>query len=145
MRKVNLAPARLNEEAEWLFVDHHLPQSSFSALAREGRALWILADREKVGLMRWGLFWDEIPFLNLIWLYSDCRRKGIGQAAMERWEDSLRKKGYRAAMTSTQSDEQAQHFYRKLGYQDTGGLILTLPGMEQPMEIILIKDLRQNQ
>ena len=58
---------------------------------------------------------------------------------MALWEDSLRKAGCRAAMTSTQADEGAQHFYRKLGYRDTGSLILTLPGFEQPTELILIK------
>ncbi len=31
----------------------------------------------------------------------------------------------RSCLTSTQVDEQAQHFYRKLGYQDAGGLLLT--------------------
>ncbi len=42
-------------------------------------------------------------------------------------------------MTSTQVDEDAQHFYRKLGYQDSGGLIINIPGYEQPMEMFLIK------
>jgi len=40
--------------------------------------------------------------------------------------------GYVAVMTSTNSDEQAQHFYRKLGYKDCGCLILDIPRMEQP-------------
>ena len=60
---------------------------------------------------------------------------------MALWEERLRAEGFRAAMTSTQADEEAQHFYRKLGYRDTGSLILTLPGLEQPTELILIKDL----
>lgn len=42
-------------------------------------------------------------------------------------------------MTSTQVDETAQHFYRKLGYRDAGGLLLDVPGYEQPMELFLIK------
>lgn len=44
-------------------------------------------------------------------------------------------------MTSTQVDENAQHFYRKLGYQDAGGLLLNSPGFEQPMELFLVKQL----
>ena len=104
-------------------------------------ALWICGGEEKAGLLRWGYFWDEIPFLNLIWLHESCRGEGAGRAAMALWEDSLRKAGCRAAMTSTQADEEAQHFYRKLGYRDTGSLILTLPGFEQPTELILIKPL----
>ena len=42
-------------------------------------------------------------------------------------------------MTSTQVDEDAQHFYRKLEYKDSGGFIVDIPGYEQPMEIIMIK------
>ena len=42
-------------------------------------------------------------------------------------------------MTSTQVDEDAQHFYRKLGYKDSGGFIVDVPGYEQPMEMIMIK------
>ena len=44
-------------------------------------------------------------------------------------------------MTSTQVDEEAQHFYRKLGYQDAGGLVIRIPGYEQPMELFLVKDI----
>ena len=44
-------------------------------------------------------------------------------------------------MTSTQVDEEAQHFYRKLGYKDADGFIIDVPGYEQPMEMIMIKAL----
>jgi hypothetical protein len=40
-------------------------------------------------------------------------------------------------MTSTLSDEDAQHFYRKLGYEEHGCLLL--PG--EPLEILLLKPL----
>ena len=42
-------------------------------------------------------------------------------------------------MTSTQVDEEAQHFYRELGYKDCGGFVVDVPGYEQPMEMIMIK------
>ena len=46
--------------------------------------------------------------------------------------------GYALVMTSTQSDETAQHFYRRLGYVDSGALLLK----DEPLEIILTKTLR---
>lgn len=49
----------------------------------------------------------------------------------------MKQKGFKTVMTSTQSDEDAQHFYRKLGYRDVGCLLLDT----QPLEIILIKAL----
>lgn len=42
-------------------------------------------------------------------------------------------------MTSTQVDENAQHFYRIIGYNDAGGFIINIPGHEQPMEMFLVK------
>ena len=48
--------------------------------------------------------------------------------------------GYKMLMTSTQVDENAQHFYRKLGYQDAGGLLLSVPDYQQPMELFFIKE-----
>ena len=55
----------------------------------------------------------------------------------------MRSRGYDLVMTSTQSDEAAQHFWRKLGYRDCGGLTLPFPGHEQPLELILGKTLEE--
>jgi len=40
-------------------------------------------------------------------------------------------------MTSTQSDESGQHFFRKVGYEDVGSLLLP----PEPLEIMLMKRL----
>jgi hypothetical protein len=47
--------------------------------------------------------------------------------------------GYGMLMTSSQVDEEAQHFYRELGYKDCGGFVVDVPGYEQPMEMIMVK------
>ena len=49
--------------------------------------------------------------------------------------------GYGMILLSTQVDEDAQHFYRKLGYKECGSLILDLPGYAQPMEMFMSKGL----
>ena len=49
------------------------------------------------------------------------------------------KQGYGMVMTSTQVDEDAQHFYRKLGYKDCGGFTVDIHGYEQPMEMFMSK------
>lgn len=90
-----------------------------------------------IGLLRFNLFWDEIPFMNLIIISSRYRRKGIGKKLVEFWEKEMRDKGYKKTMTSTLSNEKAQHFYRKLGYRDAGSLLLD----EEPLEIIFVKDI----
>ena len=42
-------------------------------------------------------------------------------------------------LTSTQVDEDAQHFYRKLGYKDCGGFVIDVTGFQQAMEMFMIK------
>ena len=60
---------------------------------------------------------------------------------MAHWEKDMKSQGYGMLLTSTQVDENAQHFYRKIGYQDCGGLIVNIPGYEQPMELFMSKGL----
>ena len=78
----------------------------------------------------------------MLYVEPDFQKKGYGKKLMEHWKNEMRSKGYGMVMTSTQVDENAQHFYRKLGYQDAGGLVLNVPGYEQPMELFLVKCLQ---
>ena len=51
------------------------------------------------------------------------------------WEQAMRARFHTAVFTSTQANEQAQFFYRKLGYQDCGALRLP----NEPLEILMRK------
>lgn len=53
----------------------------------------------------------------------------------------MKAQGYGMVLTSTQVDEDAQHFYRKLGYKDCGGFTVDILGYEQPMEMFMSKSL----
>jgi len=87
------------------------------------------------GRLRYGMFWDNLPFMNMLFV-NDCERgKGIGTALCDFWENELGALGFSLALTSTQSDERGQFFYRKRGYRDCGSLIL--PG--EITEIIMYK------
>ncbi len=68
-------------------------------------------------------------------------KRGYGKMLMEHWEEDMKKQGYGMLLVSTQVDEDAQHFYRKLGYRDCGGLIITVPEFAQPMELFMEKKL----
>lgn len=66
---------------------------------------------------------------------------GYGCLLMKHWEKDMKTKGYGLVMTSTQEDEEAQHFYRAIGYKDCGELKLPFPGYEQSTELIMGKAL----
>lgn len=89
------------------------------------------------GWMRWNFFWDEIPFLNMLYLLEPYRGKGHGRAMMDAWENRMRTEEHERVMTSTQTDECAQFFYRKLGYVGIGAF--ACPG--DALELILYKAL----
>lgn len=70
---------------------------------------------------------------------KNFQNKGYGKKMMEFWENEMKLQGHKIVLTSTQVDEKAQHFYRKLGYQDCGGLLINDGDFKQPMELILRK------
>jgi ribosomal protein S18 acetylase RimI-like enzyme len=90
-----------------------------------------------VGWMRFGLFADVVPYIKMLSVVRNRRRRGIGTQLVGFWEREMRRRGFRLVMTTSQADEQGQHFYRRLGYTDSGGYVL--PG--EPLEIIFHKSL----
>lgn len=125
----------------WYSLDKQLPELEFAKKVTNKRGYIILDEEKAIGIVRFNMFWDNIPFLTLILIDSSYHKKGYGRKAMEFWENEMHKQGYRMLMTSTQVDEEAQHFYRKLGYKDCGCLVLDIPGFEQPLEMFMAKAL----
>lgn len=138
---VSIRCVEANDERFWYTLDTHLPQAEFLNKVRDKQGYILFCDDVPVGVLRYNLFWDSIPFLNLIYLQESHRRIGIGRQAMALWEQEMKRLRHGMCLVSTQSDEEAQHFYRKLGYKDCGCLTMDIPGYEQPMEIILAKGL----
>jgi GNAT superfamily N-acetyltransferase len=123
----------------WFTLDKHLSEHEYELKVRDKRGYIINTDGKPIGIMRYNLFWDSIPFLTLIYIGDARQGKGCGKQAVLLWEDEMRSLGYKMVMTSTQVDEQAQHFYRKLGYVDKGSLFLDNTPFEQPQELFLVK------
>ena len=118
-------------------LDRHISRAELENSVRLRRVLILHRDGRLIGWLRYNLFWDNTPFLNMLYILDGERSKGYGKALVSFWESEMRKQGYGRVLTSTQSDEQGQFFYRKLGYTDRGALLL--PG--EPLEILLMKEL----
>ncbi len=118
-------------------LDKHVVAEHLAVLVSAGRVLVAEVDGAVVGCLRWGLFWDEVPFMNLLWVLPDWRGAKVGRTLVDAWETSLSAAGHKLVLTSTVSAETAQHFYRKLGYVDSGALLLP----DEPAELILRKHL----
>ncbi len=125
----------------WYSLDKHLPESEFENKVRTKQGYIFIEDDKPVGLLRYNLFWDNTPFCTMLFIDWNNQKKGYGKQLLAYWEKDMKSQGYDFVLTSTQVDENAQHFYRKLGYKDCGGLIIDIPKHEQPMEMFLIKAL----
>ncbi len=116
--------------------DRHIAKSELERVCSRGYVLVCENDGGDIsGWLRWGLFWDNTPFMNMLYVLDGFRGAGIGSALVGEWEKRMRGEGYKTILTSTQADEDAQHFYRKLGYVDSGVLLLR----GEPSELIFAK------
>ncbi len=138
---IAIHPVKEADRAFWLSLDRHLSEAEFVRKVRDGMGVVLTLDGAPAAILRWSLFWDSIPFCNLLYVAEGARRRGYGKALVSQWEREMRAKGYGLVMTSTQADEEGQHFWRKLGYRDCGGFLLPFPGYEQPLELMLAKPL----
>lgn len=117
--------------------DKHISEEELQNQINLKRVIVMFENDRFIGWMRYNLFWDNTPFMNMLYFLDGERGKGYGSKMIEFWENEMKNKGYEAVLTSTQSDEQGQFFYRKHDYVDSGSL--TLPG--NPLEIIFYKKL----
>lgn len=138
---VKIRYAEYSDKEYWFSVDQHMPESEFEHKVQTKRAYILCLNDKPIGLLRYNLFWDNTPFCTLLFIEEENQRKGYGKQLMEYWEQDMKRQGYGMLLTSTQVDETAQHFYRKLGYKDCGGFVIDIPAYAQPMELFLIKEI----
>jgi acetyltransferase, GNAT family len=117
--------------------DTHIQTAQLQLSINEGRVLIAEENASFAGWLRYNLFWDSIPFINMLYFLESYRNKGWGREILRFFEQEMVKKGYKKILTSTLSSERAQFFYRKNGYMDCGSLILP----DEPLEIILMKEI----
>ena len=99
--------------------------------------VYIIENKEKsVGWLRYNIFWDNTPFLNMIYVLETYQNQGYGGFALKVWEQEMVAKGYKEVMTSTLVHESSIHFYLKHGYVVVGGFH---PSNEE-YEVILKKN-----
>ncbi|MBO4845300.1 MAG: GNAT family N-acetyltransferase [Lachnospiraceae bacterium] len=127
------------DKVGWYLLDRHLSEAGFEEKVKNKQGYVLLNEGRIVGVLRYNLFWDNTPFCTLLFIDEKHREQGLGRLLMDRWESDMKSQDYGMLMTSTQVDEESQHFYRKLGYKDCGGFVVDVPGYEQPMEMIMIK------
>ena len=118
--------------------DRHICESELKISIDAKHILVMFCGDVFAGWLRYNLFWDSLPFMNMLYFREAYRGRGYGGQLVGFWEREMAGKGYEMVLTSTMSSEQGQHFFRKNGYVDCGSLLLP----EEPLEIILRKSLK---
>ena len=127
------------DDFEWLLkYDEHISGEVLLQKISLSEVYVVELDDVLVGWLRYNLFWDYIPFMNMICLLDEYQRKSYGSELVLHWENEMRDKGFKRVLTSTLSNEDAQHFYRKLGYREIGGFVLE----DEPLEMMFYKSLK---
>ena len=65
-------------------VDRRISSDLLSDVVSAERVMVVEVDGVAVGFLRWGLFWDRVPFMNLLWVLPEWRGQGVGTA----WVDA---------------------------------------------------------
>ncbi len=118
-----------------LLYDKHISERELTVSVNLKR-VFIAEDSDGFcGWMRYNLFWDNTPFMNMLYFTEQKRGRGYGKQMVRHWENEMKSQGYSTVMTSTPSDECSQHFYTKLGYKTSGGFTPE----NEPFELIMTK------
>lgn len=129
-----------NDDKEFVMnIDTHVNDNGYKnrVFTKSGYVIW--EGNQRIGIMMHCILWDNLPFLNFIFIKEECRGKGLAKQAILNWEQEMKNQGYKMTLISTQADEGAQHLYRKIGYIDCGGLIFSGTPFDQPMEVFFRK------
>ena len=120
-------------------IDKHVDDTGYAnrVYTKSGYVIW--EKDQRIGIIVHCILWDNLPFMNLIYIKEEHRKKGFGKQAILHWEEEMRQQGYKMTLLSTQVNEESQHLYRKLGYVDCGGLVFHDTPFDQPMEMFFRK------
>jgi ribosomal protein S18 acetylase RimI-like enzyme len=125
-------------DLQWLKKNEkHISEEKLETKIKNKEIFVVEEDEKMIGWLRYSFFWDNIPFINMLFLIEEHRNKGIGRKLVKYWENFMKQYGYKNVLTSTQSNEEGQHFYRKIGYTEIGGFKFP----RDPYEIIFHKEI----
>lgn len=125
MADITIRAANSSDYTALAEYDKHISPEVMAQKIERGEVIAAFDGDTFIGWLRYGLFWDNTPFMNLLYVLNGYRGQGVGKALTMFWEEQMRSQGYSTLMTSTQQNETAQHFYERLGYNAVGGFVQT--------------------
>lgn len=115
---VRFADAR---DLEFVGQDGYIPAEVLARKVRWREVVVAERDGEAVGYARLEYLWSTVPYLALIYVRPEHRRRGVGKAMLEFLAERLRCQGHAGLYSSSQADEAApQAWHRHVGFEECG-------------------------
>jgi len=93
--------ANMNDFAVLRKYEHGIVDCQLKESIAAGRIVIMLSPRSSlIGWLRFNLFWDSIPFINLLYLLDEYRGQGYGKQLLRYWENEMAARNYEKALTS---------------------------------------------
>ena len=90
------------DDTNWILAhDRWIRRDTLQQKIGMGQVYVAAEESTRTAWLRYGLFWDNTPFLYMLHVLEKYRGKGIGTALVTYWEQEMKRLGYTAAMTST--------------------------------------------
>jgi ribosomal protein S18 acetylase RimI-like enzyme len=103
--------------------DEYVPVHTVARKIEEREVLVAERDSVLAGYLRIEHLWSRLPYITLIRVLPDFRRRGVGRALLGFLEDQLRAAGYVVLLSSSQADElEPQAWHRHMGFVECGRL-----------------------
>lgn len=83
--------------------------------------VYIIEDKINIGFLRYSLFWNRIPFINMLYIKKEYQNMGYGTKLLNDFIKIIKDLGFKEIMTSCVSLEDGKYFFLKNKFNISGG------------------------
>lgn len=120
--RVRIAEA---SDLSWLEAqDPHIARAEQARKVAAGHVVVAERGGELVGLLRLDLLWSRYPFIALVRVQEEHRRRGVGRAFLRFLDDHLASLGFDTLLSSSTGNEpEPQAWHRHMGFVECGVIL----------------------
>ena len=83
----------ISDKEFWYSLDKHLPETEFENKVYTKRGYILSLEEKPIGLLRYNLFWDSVPFCTMLFIDRSYQRKGYGKQQLQLLLDYAKSSG----------------------------------------------------